>query len=114
MALKPLEFQSFFGFRHLSFLWVLKNNFRMAFMKDTFWMKTQAITQPLNFPAGDFQKILRFIRPPEALAIQTLHQNPEAGAIPLQHFNQGLSFIAEGKQTTRIGIQLKTQFDDRG
>ena len=76
-------------------------------------MKRQPITQPLNFPSGDLEKIFRLVRPPEALAVQTLHQDPESGTIPLQHFNQGLPFIAEGKQAAGIGIQVKAQFNDR-
>ncbi len=105
---KPLKFQSFLEFSSSFFLVASKNNFRMMLTKNSFWVKRQSITQPLNFSAGDLKKVIWFIWPPEILAVQALHQDPESGAIPLQHFYQGLPFIAEGKQATRVGIQLKT------
>lgn len=84
----------------------------MVFFKSAFRGNRKAVTQPPYLLQSNFLEFVWGIRPMETVPVKTLHQNPETGSIPLQDFDGSASAIAECKHTSRIGIQVKFQFDD--
>ena len=46
--------------------------------------------------------------------IQTFHQNPESGSVPLENLDQCASAIAEREHTAGVRIEMEFQFDDCG
>ena len=50
----------------------------------------------------------------EGIPIQTFHQNPESGSVPLEDLDQCASAIAEREHTAGVRVEVEFQFDDRG
>lgn len=50
----------------------------------------------------------------EEIQIQTFHQDPESGFVPLENFDQCASAIAECEHTAGVRIEMEFQFDDCG
>lgn len=50
----------------------------------------------------------------KGIPIQTFHQNPESGFVPLENLDQCASAIAEREHTARVRIEMEIQFDDCG
>ena len=48
----------------------------------------------------------------EGIPIQTFHQNPESGSVPLEDLDQCASAIAEREHTAGVRIEMEFQFDD--
>ena len=49
----------------------------------------------------------------EGIPIQTFHQDPESGSVPLENLDQCASAIAECEHTAGIRVEMEFQFDDR-
>lgn len=49
----------------------------------------------------------------ERIPVQTFHQDPKSGAVPLKDLNQCASAIAECEHTAGVRIEMEFQFNDR-
>ena len=50
----------------------------------------------------------------EGIPVQTFHQNPESGTVPLEDLDQCASAIAECEHTAGVRVEMEFQFDDCG
>ena len=50
----------------------------------------------------------------EGIPLQTFHQDPESGAVPLENLDQCASAIAEREHTAGVRIKMEFQFDNCG
>lgn len=61
-----------------------------------------------------FPQFIRCVRPMEGIPIQTFHQDPESGSVPLENLDQCASAIAEREHTAGVRVEMEFQFDDCG